>query len=328
MKTKAPLSLSAQAMVIYLRFGSILSDEKKWLGPQEVLRRTGVKPSAQSNVIMRWRRRGFRIESHLGRCGRRQLLTPAQRNFLRNPETLRQWSHLTLFERARRVREKYSLANFSPYTLRNYYHRENVRYRKPEFAYGHKDRNQRQISDEQQLFSKALSRVLMKGEEEVVYIDETTFNLWQQPSRCWLARGMALTLSTARGKSLSLLTALSEQRGIIHYELFPGSNNAETFGNFLIALKLKCRGPTVVVQDNLSVHKAASVLQAYTAAFRPMFLPPYSSVLNPIERVWNMIKQEWRKTQHLHALRDFEDEDERTNYSCARLRAIIGKNDL
>jgi len=76
------------------------------------------------------------------------------------------------------------------------------------------------------------------------------------------------------------------------------------------------------------VHKAACVLQAYTAAFRPMFLPPYSSVLNPIERVWNMIKQEWRKTQHLHALRDFEDEDERTNYSCARLRAIIGKNDL
>ena len=67
------------------------------------------------------------------------------------------------------------------------------------------------------------------------------------------------------------------------------------------------------------------MLQIYGGTLRPMFLPTYSSVLNPIERVWNVVKHEWRKTQHLHALRDFESEEERTQYSCARLRAIIGK---
>ena len=67
-------------------------------------------------------------------------------------------------------------------------------------------------------------------------------------------------------------------------------------------LKLKCRNdPAVVVQDNLSVHKAGPVMRLYDPGFRHMFLPTYSSVLNPIERVWNVIKQEWRQTQHLHA---------------------------
>jgi len=56
-----------------------------------------------------------------------------------------------------------------------------------------------------------------------------------------------------------------------------------------------------------------------------MFLPTYSSVLNPIEKVWNVIKQEWRQTQHLHALKEFLDIEECTRYSLDRLRAIVVK---
>jgi transposase len=56
-----------------------------------------------------------------------------------------------------------------------------------------------------------------------------------------------------------------------------------------------------------------------------MFLPTYSSQLNPIESVWNVIKHEWRKTQHMHALLEFDDQKERTRHSIGRLQAIIGK---
>jgi len=73
-KRPGPLSVSAQALVIYLRFGRLDSDRNKWLKPLEVLKRTGVRPSAQSNIITRWRRRGFRVESHIGRRGKQQLL--------------------------------------------------------------------------------------------------------------------------------------------------------------------------------------------------------------------------------------------------------------
>ncbi len=59
-----------------------------------------------------------------------------------------------------------------------------------------------------------------------------------------------------------------------------------------------------------------------------MFLPTYSSVLNPIEKVWNVVKQEWRQTQHLHALKEFLDMEDCTRYSLDRLRAIIGKDKM
>ena len=116
---------------------------RSWLTSGEVFKRIGVSSSAQSNIIARWRRRGFRIESHVGRRGKELLLNQQQRNFLRNPQILRQWSHLSLRERAALVREKFNLPSFAPTTLRDYYHREKVRYRKPQFSYGSKERNLR-----------------------------------------------------------------------------------------------------------------------------------------------------------------------------------------
>ena len=129
--------------MIYLRFGTLQNDEKRWLRSKEVFERTGVRSSAQANIITRWRRRGFRVESHVGRRGKELLLNQQQRNFLRNPQILRQWSHLSLRERAALVREKFNLPSFGPTTLRDYYLREKVRYRKPQFSYGSKERNLR-----------------------------------------------------------------------------------------------------------------------------------------------------------------------------------------
>ena len=183
----------------------------------------------------------------------------------------------------------------------------------------------REIGDKQQQFSKELTKLMMNGTHEIVYIDETTFHLWQQPGRCWLKRDMALTIPTTRGHSITLIGALSEERGLFHYELISATNTGTTFAMFIAKLKQKCKGPTKLVMDNLSVHKSRSVMQYYDDKFQVMFLPTYSSVLNPIERVWNLIKQEWRKTQHLHALMDFDEESQRTQYSLARLREIIGK---
>ena len=83
----------------------------------------------------------------------------------------------------------------------------------------------------------------------------------------------------------------------------------------------------MLVQDNLSVHKAGVIKQLYDSTFRHMFLPTYSSVLNPIERVWNVIKQEWRQTQHLHSkYNEYVDDEDRARYSVNRLRAIVGKD--
>lgn len=98
-----------------------------------------------------------------------------------------------------------------------------------------------------------------------------------------------------RGSSLSLLGAISQQRGLVHFEVIVGSNNAITFSNFISRLKDKSKGPSVVIMDNLSVHKSKVVADLFdTDSFKQLFLPPYSSPLNPIERLWAVIKRSWK----------------------------------
>ena len=60
---------------------------------------------------------------------------------------------------------------------------------------------------------------------EVIYIDETTFHLWMSPSRVWQKEGMTFQMNNDRGPSITVISSISELRGIIHTEVFKGSNN-------------------------------------------------------------------------------------------------------
>lgn len=47
--------------------------------------------------------------------------------------------------------------------------------------------------------------------------------------------------------------------------------------------------------DNLSIHKAKVVSDLFDEdGFRQVFLPTHSSTLNPIERLWAVIKKQWK----------------------------------
>jgi hypothetical protein len=93
-----------------------------------------------------------------------------------------------------------------------------------------------------------------------------------------------------------------------------------TFLHFILGLKSRCPGPTVVVMDNLSVHKAKVVREVFDAAFQQVFLPPQSCNLNPIEKVWNIVKRLWRAQAHLV---DGEGMRERNEAAIHRLNGIV-----
>ena len=71
-------------------------------------------------------------------------------------------------------------------------------------------------------------------------MDETTFNMWQKTSKCWLSPGMKLHLLRKRGPSITVIGAISQERGLVHLELLDESTNASNFHHFLIGLKNKC----------------------------------------------------------------------------------------
>lgn len=118
------------------------------------------------------------------------------------------------------------------------------------------------------------------------------------------------------------------ERGLIHFEIFDESNNSDHFGHFLIALKEKCQGRKVtIVQDNLRIHHSHAVQHIYNKVFTRTMLPTYSSELNPIERLWSVLKRKW--TQNLFNISE-DLTKERNNKSIQkraleRLRDLIGK---
>ena len=58
-----------------------------------------------------------------------------------------------------------------------------------------------------------------------------------------------------------------------------------------------CAGPTVLVLDNASIHRATCVQQRLrawrTAGLQLQFLPAYSPELNKIEILWRFLKHYW-----------------------------------
>ena len=73
------------------------------------------------------------------------------------------------------------------------------------------------------------------------------------------------------------------------------SKNTATFIDFLEELLVKnySKGRVVLVMDNASYHKSASSLAAlslFEHRVMPVWLPPYCSDLNPIERFWRHLK--------------------------------------
>jgi len=116
-----------------------------------------------------------------------------------------------------------------------------ARYQKPQVVYKSKGERQIDLMYQQRLFSQEITRTLMKSPKvDIVYIDETTFNLWQTPSKMWLKAGMKMELPDQRGQSISMIGALSINKGLLHTTVFAGSNTVDTFLPFLLGLKEKC----------------------------------------------------------------------------------------
>jgi transposase len=79
------------------------------------------------------------------------------------------------------------------------------------------------------------------------------------------------------------------------------SNTAAHFEDFIIGLKSKCEGKRVIiVLDNLKIHYAKKLNYLYDKDFKDLFLPPYSSQLNPIERLWSLLKNKRKKNLLLY----------------------------
>ncbi len=77
------------------------------------------------------------------------------------------------------------------------------------------------------------------------------------------------------------------------------ATDTEVFRTYVHSvLRPTLRRGDIVIMDNLSAHKSESTLELIQEAGAVvLFLPPYSSDLNPIEKMWSKVKQYLRSVE-------------------------------
>ncbi len=103
------------------------------------------------------------------------------------------------------------------------------------------------------------------------------------------------------GKNTTLVAALTPD-GLRVPWMFEGAMETATFAWYITEeLGPTLRPGQVVVLDNLSVHKAASIRQAIAArGCELLFLPPYSPDCTPIEQAFSTDQSHPARTRRPH----------------------------
>lgn len=128
---------------------------------------------------------------------------------------------------------------------------------------------------------------------ELWYADETGIEGDPRPRRRWAERGKKARV-TKNGDHIRMnVTGMVCPRTGQFYALEFSHSDVETFQVFLnnANADVKLQRPlNLLICDNASWHKNSGL---DWGSFEPVFLPPYSPDLNPIERLWRLLKAEW-----------------------------------
>ena len=135
---------------------------------------------------------------------------------------------------------------------------------------------------------------LMNDEDiELWSMDEMGVEGDPRPRRRWAVKGEK-TRTTRNGDHLRMnVMGMVCPRTGEFFAIEVSHSDSECFQAFLDEVNRRVSKPrkrNLIVLDNASWHKCKNTKWG---AFEPLFLPPYSPDLNPIERLWLLIKAEW-----------------------------------
>ena len=132
----------------------------------------------------------------------------------------------------------------------------------------------------------------------LVFIDETwaKTNMTRSHGRCPKGERLRMGFPHGHRKTTTLVAGL-RMSGMIAPMVLDGPINGDWFEAYVFqVLAPELRPGDIVIMDNLSSHKRASVRELIEAAGATLrFLPPYSPDFNPIEKAFSRLKAMLRK---------------------------------
>jgi transposase len=257
--------------------------------PHQVAALYSVSERSLNNWIRRFNQHGIDGLIEGARPGRPPKITPEQsahyRQLLEQPELAdqRHWT-AKKFHGCLRQELQHEIGYR---TVVRWLHDNNFRLKVPQPWPARQDEAQRQ------LFLERLKTYLLDDTVDIWYLDEMGIEGDPRPRRRWAQKG-AKVRGPYYGEHLRMnVTGLVGPRNGQFYALEFTHTDSEVFQVFLDHanqdVKLE-RPRNIIICDNATWHKKKSLKWG---AFEPVFLPPYSPDLNPIERLWLLIKAEW-----------------------------------
>ena len=151
----------------------------------------------------------------------------------------------------------------------------------------------RQDPEARKAFCERLSALIEEENVDLWFSDETGIEGDPRPRRRWIKIGQRGRV-TKNGDHvrMNVCGMINPRTGRAFLCEFTHSDS-EVFQAFLDEANEHIefeRERQVLVLDNASWHKTKSLRWG---RFEPLYLPPYSPDLNPIERLWLLIKREW-----------------------------------
>ena len=131
-----------------------------------------------------------------------------------------------------------------------------------------------------------------------MFIDETwtATNMTRSHGRCPKGERLRMGFPHGHRKTTTLVAGL-RMTGMVAPMVLDGPINGDWFEAYVTQVLVpELRPDDVVIMDNLSSHKRASVRDRIEAAGATLrFLPPYSPDFNPIEKAFSRLKAMLRK---------------------------------
>ncbi len=171
-------------------------------------------------------------------------------------------------------------------------------------------RNIKRASQRSKLYSLLFLKKFLFTQDtsqELLFIDECSATNDFKSVKCWQHKnGTGVHYTPGRLESFSVIACIYN-KNIISYSVKQGTNNSESFIEFIkllekkvledsqLSQKLRERKLTIVL-DNARIHTSKLSLAFLKAGpFNVVYLPPYSPELNPIEKLWAYVKAHTRK---------------------------------
>jgi len=139
-----------------------------------------------------------------------------------------------------------------------------------------------------------------------MFQDEARFGRINDTRRCWAPKGVRPTVCTQIVREyIYAFAAVSPHDGVLDSLVLPVVN-AQTMSIFLDEVSTRHPDDEILMfLDGASWHRANELLLPENVKLKP--LPPYSPQLNPVENLWDEIREKWFANTVFKSLDSVED---------------------